>query len=549
MSFSRAGASVVGVWNRIPLREPWRVLVPLLLVHWLALVVFTLRVRHNGWLFYQGGDQIWYWTTGWLLGHGSITESFVSHGWSLVLVPFAWIGGPGFLGGLPVVLLFEILVLAPLSLWCMYELGARVGGRVIGYVAAALWTLGPYIAVPLFVQRYHSKYVEQFLPLPLGLTAMADYAGTVCLLAAAVFTLRAVGNRDTGTAVLAGLTIGFAAVIKPSNLIFIAAPLVVLAAARRWRELVVVGVAIAPALMALTLWKYRGLGYVPAFAYHEAPVALGADTLRAPYDKYAEIDWANLQANLASLREVFWSMRVLQWLPFAGAIAVARRSVPLALFFSVWFWAFFVIKGSAPEASVDSGSFFRFLIPAMPAYLLLVAALPVLVPKYGVELAARTTPPPARAIGRRALVVSVVLLGLIPILSVAAAMPLKGAGDVIQYLDIAVPVDGRLDLSANVRGETVSLDWKQPPTRGSGVFYRVFRSPAATDSICFSRSPGADKCTLVSVEEETLRRTATADHPGPGTWTYRIGVGANWLNDPTLGDVYLVSKPVTVTVP
>ena len=125
----RVWRAAVRAWNGIPLREPWRLLVPLLVVHWLALVVFTTRVNHNGWLFYQGGDQIWYWTTSWLLGHGSITVPIVSHGWPMLLVPFAWIGGPGFLGGLPGPLLLQALVVAPIALWCVYELGARIGGR------------------------------------------------------------------------------------------------------------------------------------------------------------------------------------------------------------------------------------------------------------------------------------------------------------------------------------------------------------------------------------------------------------------------------------
>ena len=73
--------AAVRAWNGIPLREPWRLLVPLLVIHWLALVAFTTRVNHNGWLFYQGGDQIWYWTTSWLLGHGSIIVPLVSPGW------------------------------------------------------------------------------------------------------------------------------------------------------------------------------------------------------------------------------------------------------------------------------------------------------------------------------------------------------------------------------------------------------------------------------------------------------------------------------------
>jgi hypothetical protein len=48
---------------------------------------------------------------------------------------------------------------------------------------------------------------------------------------------------------------------------------------------------------------------------------------------------------------------------------------------------------------------------------------------------------------------------------------------------------------------------------------------------------------------DTTKTTSFVDHPGPGTWTYRIGVSANWLDDPKLGDVYVVSRAVPVTVP
>ncbi len=546
MTAQRVWRAAGRVWNRIPLREPWRLLVPLLVVHWLALVVFTARVNHNGWLFYQGGDQIWFWTTSWLMGHGSITVPNVSHGWSMLLVPFTWIGGPGFLGGLPWPLLLQALVIAPIALWCVYELGARIGGRVIGYWAAALWTLGPYVAVPLFVDRYHDRYVDQFLPLPLGLTAMADYTGTVFLLLSAVFTLRAIENRDPGTAAVAGLAAGFAAVVKPSNLIFLAAPAVALLAARRWRELLIGTAALAPAVLALALWKYRGYGYLPAFASQETVVALGPDSVTAPYDKYVDINWDNIGDNLASLREVFWSMRVLQWLPFAGAIAVARRSIPVALMLSVWFWAFFVLKGSSDDASVDSGAFFRFLLPAIPAFLLLGASLPLLIPKYGIQLARKTALPRPHAIGRRALIAAAVVLGLFPVVAAAASSPLRGPDEVLQHIEIAVPVRG-IELEAT-DGPVVRLNWSKPDTGSTRVFYKLFRSPADTDYLCFTDGSGADRCTLVSVELQTLRKTNAVDRPGPGTWTYRVGAAANWIDDPELGDVFLLSNPVTVTV-
>src|SRR3954452_22690683 len=47
-------------------REPWIVLGPLVLVQWLALAVFMVTVRHNSWLYYQGGDQTFYYSTGWM---------------------------------------------------------------------------------------------------------------------------------------------------------------------------------------------------------------------------------------------------------------------------------------------------------------------------------------------------------------------------------------------------------------------------------------------------------------------------------------------------
>ena len=95
-----------------------------------------------------------------------------------------------------------------------------------------------------------------------------------------------------------------------------------------------------------------------------------------------------LQANMAGLRENFWSQRVLQWLPLAGVVAVARRSVPLALLLGAWFGSVFVLRAARTDVGFENGEFFRVLLPALPAYVLLAAALPLLVP----TLAARLGP-------------------------------------------------------------------------------------------------------------------------------------------------------------
>jgi hypothetical protein len=214
---ARWAAAMARAWHRIPIAEPWRMLLPLLAVHWAALGVFTLSVRNNGWLFYQGGDQIWYYTTGWLLGHGWITDPLVSYGWSLVLAPIALVAGPAYMSALPAVVLLQAVVLAPLALWAVYEIGGRIGGRIGGYLAVLAWTFGPYLTIPLFVHRYHEKYVEQVLPHALGLNGMAEYPSLVLMLVASALTLRAVQARDPRAAVVAGLAARVGRGVKTTN--------------------------------------------------------------------------------------------------------------------------------------------------------------------------------------------------------------------------------------------------------------------------------------------------------------------------------------------
>jgi hypothetical protein len=94
------------------------------------------------------------------------------------------------------------------------------------------------------------------------------------------------------------------------------------------------------------------------------------------------------KANMAGLREYFWSHRVLQWIPVAGVVAVARRSPPAALALGAWLGGYVVFRAAQVGVGVEDGELFRALLPALPAYGLLLASLPLLVP----TLAARLGP-------------------------------------------------------------------------------------------------------------------------------------------------------------
>jgi hypothetical protein len=549
---SLAAARGASRWLDRLLARPRTVLATLAAAQITLTLVLALRVEHNGWVYYQGGDQIWFTTSGWLLGGLELAPSEASYLWPLVQAPITLLTGPSYVNALPVLVLLNVLVLGPIALLCVYGIASRIGGRLLGYWAGLLWVLAPYAAIPLFVDRYHEKYVDQFLPHPLGLTAMADFAGMVALLVGAAFTVRAYQARDVRLAAIAGLAVGYAGLIKPSNLIFLPAPLIALAIGRRWRELAVGTAAFIPSLVALSVWKYKGYGYLPAFEslpqQHETRVALGTDTITQPYDKYINVDWHHLHLNLLGLGEVFWSVRVLQLLPFVGALAVARRAPILSVFLSVWFWVFFVVKGADIESSVDSGSFFRLLLPAIPALLLMVAAFPLLVPRYGPALAKRFPAAPPRRVSTWALVAAVVVLGIVPVAAAAAVSPLDGYGRAVVVKGLEIPVDPGLDVRATVDGRRVMLRWKGASQGDTALFYRVLRFRGTPDVTCPPREGAASQCSVVVKRELTTRGTSLVDRPGPGEWSYRVGVGANSVDDPRLGDIFLISPRVGVTL-
>lgn len=545
----KACARVASSWTGVARREPWSVLVPLLVAQWVAAFLFASSVHHNGWLFYQGGDEIWYWTSGWLAGHGLITKTLVSPGWPFALLPLAVFLGPGFIAGLPAVILLQALVFAPLALYCVYDVTGRIAGRLLGYVAAAIWVFGPYIAIPFFIHRYHPQYVDEFLPHALGLTAMADYASTVALLAAACCMVRAYQTRGAEWAVASGLVTGLALLTKASNLLFLAAPVLLFLVGRRWRALSSFALAIVPAVAALALWKYRGYGYLPAFSNSAASahLALAPGSILSPLDKYGGIHWTNLHNNMLALGKFFFSVRLLEFLPFAGALAVARRAPAVAVALSAWFWLFFLIKGSDPVASMNSGAFWRLLLPAIAPLLIMVATLPVLVPTVGPAIASRFPVRPPRKLNRRALLAAAILFGAAPLAAAGALRRSTNGEDVIQVNHIAVPVSSQLDLRAAVTRAGVQLRWSSVGGGSVRVFYTLLRHQGTPDTFCPPDQGGAARCSYWGRPVATTRAAEAIDlPPRPGVWTYRIAVSANWLDNPHMGDVFLVSRPVVI---
>ena len=524
-----------------------------------ATVALFFSVNTNGWLTYQGGDQIWLVTSGWLLGQGTTAYALTSHGWPMLLAPLTWITGSSSVDLLPLTTILQVGVLAPIATLAVYDIGARLAGRLAGVWCAAAFAVAPFVAIPYFVQRYHDRWVDQFLPQALGLTQQADFPSVVAVLVAAALTVRALQAGAYREAVLAGTFAGVALALKPANALFLVGPTLAFLIARRWRQAGLFAASLAPALLALTLWKYRGLGEVPLFADGTTKLAAGLDdpavaSVTSWVDRTVRLDFDTWRENMSGLREFTWSARVLQFLPLAGAIAVARRSLPASGLLLGWLLGYVVVKGAADVATVESGSYWRLIMPALPAFVLLSASIPLLVPTFIERLGPRLAPRPGGRPGLRATGAVVAFLAVVPLGVILVSDPVyvvrdpttPGAYAIPELVvnEIGVPADASI-VSLDVRRVDGGneLTWSDSTSRAD-TFYRVYRSSPSrgfSEVVCERR--GGDRCDLRMETLVTTREREFVDPSPPPDAVYRVGVAANWLDDESQGDVFAISPP------
>lgn len=292
----------------------------------------------------------------------------------------------------------NIALLTPLAAACLVEIARRAAGPVYAVVAAVVWSVAPVAAIPLFVPKYHDTYVHEVLPALYGLTVRPEFAAMALSVVAAALAMRAVGG-SARAGLLAGVLAGSAAAVSPPAGAVAAGILLALAVARRWRRLLDAGLGLAAALLPTLLWRSQA----PATPM----VALG------------DPSWTTFQATMAQIREYFWSNRLLQWLPAAGAIGALRLAGTMSALLAGWLGAaVLIIVATTPD--LEGGRLFIALIPAWPAYALLVAAIPALVPTLAARLGSRLMPRTGVSdIGVRTAVATVIFLAALPLAIVA----------------------------------------------------------------------------------------------------------------------------------
>jgi hypothetical protein len=526
------------------------VLAPVVVLQLLAVLVFALRVPHNGWLYYNGGDATTYWLSEYAIGHGHLPSTWLGY---VLPVAYGWVPllGTTLLEGAAAIVLLQVLVLVPLATVLVYAVARRIAGPLFALFAAVAWVAAPFASLEMLRPDFRERFHETFLPQAFGLVNMGDFPSVVVLLAVALFVFRVLDEGRGEDALLAGLLLGLAVGIKPSNALMLPLPALVFALRRYPRSVLLYGVALVPALVTLAVWKQRGLGTLPLFAFPEAREALGASIPGVDrVNRYLHFDWSHFADNLQDVREYFWSRLLVELLPIAGAFAVMRKSVAKGLYLALWAVVFFVVKGAAPQANVTDASYFRLTMPGLPAYLLLAAAVALLVPRWGrraqVLRPVETLPAPSLR-----LAVAIALLALAPFPVVALARPVPP--ETLAYQEASAtggPISAGLDVRPAPIAGGVRLTWQRPPTGSSDVFYVVYRGPATDGDGCLPPT-AASLPQVCNFRMAPLARTGITrldDTPRPGRYVYRVGVFASWSGRPDQGDLMLLSPPVAATV-
>jgi hypothetical protein len=281
-------------------------------------------------------------------------------------------------------------------------------------------------------------------------------------------------------------------------------------------------------------------------------VAAGAGVVALDINRYIELDVDHWRQQMNYLREFFWSARLVQWAPFAGLLAVARvRRGAVAALLAGWLGAFILVKGFSTRADIQANTFWRLLMPAWPAYLLLLASIPLLVPTLARRLGNRLRSPQFSPVAPRWVVLVAVLSLAVPAAAIAVSSPLEGPTKAVVRDDAGNFVLTSVEAGVKVRAEHTDagqrLTWTSGgPWRGN-VFYQVYRTEGAGSDVECEHTDGAIAvyCFVRSAPIATTRELEYVDPSPPAGATYRIGVATNWADDTQQGDVFAFSPPVS----
>lgn len=513
--------------------RPAYVLTALVAANLAVVAAIALRADHNGWLYGRPGAGIHGWTAAWALGHLWVPSAPISYGLPVLEWPLALAFGGSLPAALPVVVAVQASIGGAIVLLATYGIGARIGGRLFGYLAALAWVVAPVLSLGFFYpgerefqgiqyHDYRGLVLDTVVPDAVGLTNTGAFLSLVAVAVAAWLVVRSLDTGGWNDVLLGGLVAGFALALDPGNAVFLPAPLIALAVARRWRQGLGFAAALVPALATLALWRWTGLGHVGGFGG-------------------LKFSWEDFRIMRIHLRGAGWSLLLVEWIALAGSFALIRKAPAKGVLVVAWFAGYFVLdSGSFVRGRVLDGTIFRVLEPGYPAFVLVAAGVLLLVPGWGRRRTVAAPPHRRRLRPTRRLAVAATVLAVYPFVIVALAAPSPGGRVAFQQArGESVPVSDAFALRVDRSGGRARLAWEEPPADGVDLSYLVYRSPGLG---CELPRRGGRDCLLRTAGAALVGSTTWTD-PEPGRFSYRVAALADYRSDRVGGDLLLISPP------
>jgi len=362
-------------------RRSWAAAV-LVVAQWGVAAWVASTARHAGDVYGDPAEAAPLHAASRALLHGHLPADGGGFLWPVLTAPFAAAGASPS-AGLRALVLVQVLVLLPIALLSIVAAVTRLSGRRLGLFAGVVWIVLPLLLYRYADPRFRPAVRDDLLPKALGLAESTAFPAMVALAVAAYLLVRALDSGRTRDGAAAGFAASVGLALSAAALPFVPGLLGALAFRRRPALVGAAAAGTVPGLVALALWH--------AHAPHAGSPLL-------------HFDWGQFHGNAMGFREYFWSLRVVEWIPIAGTIAVVRRSLSAAVAFGVWFWLTALFRGAVPHTFFTgdplhpSAEFVVLLLPAFPAFVVLVASLPLLVPR----LPARLAPFPSSSPSARA---------------------------------------------------------------------------------------------------------------------------------------------------
>ena len=248
-------------------------------------------------------------------------------------------------------------VLLAIEVGLLYAVALLIGGRVFALGAVLLWIAGPVVLAKRYFivggpnLDYKTVYRHDVLPTAFGLTARGGIVAACLLLASAWLVLARTRAPVWVTMGLGGGAAAAAVLVYPRAWPALAAPVLVAFAVRR------------PAAIAAAV-ATAGAGLVALALFRHVP--------HIPHG------WHRMGLTLDNIREYSWSRRVLEYLPIAGFVGLARRSAPAAAFFGAALVAVVILPAGRPLGITE---YLLAIVPGLPVYWLLAASIHYALPR------------------------------------------------------------------------------------------------------------------------------------------------------------------------